>query len=338
MKRIVRVWFNHWFSSAYHIINLLKQDENINFHVIGTNQNINSVIKLACDEWYEEPVFETDEEYIEYCINFCKTNQVEVFVPRRRMIAVCKNLNLFKELNVKVLVDNNYEKLCILNDKEKTYNLFEKLNINVIPERYIIDNVEDFCKAYKLITANFERACIKITNDEGAVSFRVIDDSIEGYKGLRRDLGSKITFEYAKKILSEQKIFENIMVMPYLTGIEASIDCLKTNSGLIIVPRLKTGGRVSEIVYDNKLIELCNEFFEKISLNNPCNIQFKYYGENPFLLEINTRMSGGIPYSCLGANVNIPNIAINQLLGINKPWEINKISRKVAYIEMPILV
>lgn len=59
-------------------------------------------------------------------------------------------------------------------------------------------------------------------------------------------------------------------------------------------------------------------------LECPCNIQFKYLDDIPYFLEINTRMSGGIQMSCLASGVNIPNLAINKLLGRKKDWNNNK--------------
>lgn len=33
---MVKVWFNHWFSTAHQIIRLLKEDKETEFHVTGT--------------------------------------------------------------------------------------------------------------------------------------------------------------------------------------------------------------------------------------------------------------------------------------------------------------
>ncbi|MBE5870397.1 MAG: hypothetical protein E7294_03955 [Lachnospiraceae bacterium] len=57
---MVRVWFNHWFSTAYRLIELMKQDEREEIYVIGTNKQTDSVIGKVCDEWYWEPLTEGD--------------------------------------------------------------------------------------------------------------------------------------------------------------------------------------------------------------------------------------------------------------------------------------
>jgi len=338
MRKTVKVWFNHWFSTAYYIIDLLKKDEEIDFHVVGSNENPDSVIKLVCNEWFVEPSFSNDDYYVEFCINFCKTNSIEVFVPRRGMQAISKSISLFDEIGVKVLVERDFNKLATLNDKEKTYNLFNNLGIGYIPPRYVVNNVDDFKLAYKTITDSFERACFKLTKDEGATSFRVIDTSMQGYGGLFKQPGMKMTLDATLAALSEKEHFPELLVMPYLKGYEVSIDCLNTISGLISVPRIKVGSRIAEIRYDDEFMKICNDFFNKVDISGPCNIQLKYHDDTPYLLEVNTRMSGGIQLSCIGAGINIPNIAVNQLIGREKSWSMDYISRKVSYVEMPVIL
>ena len=109
---MVRIWLNHWFSTAYNIINLIKADE-IDFYFIGTNDNEYAVYKTVCDEWYVEPVLK-DEEYVEYCLSFCKEHSVDIFMLRRGMLAISNNKFRFENIGVKVMVDD-FEIINILN-------------------------------------------------------------------------------------------------------------------------------------------------------------------------------------------------------------------------------
>lgn len=111
---MVRIWLNHWFSTAYNIINLIKADEK-DFYIIGTNDNEYAVYKTVCDEWYVEPVLK-DEEYVEYCLSFCKEHSVDIFMPRRGMLAISNNKFRFENIGVKVMVDD-FEIVNILNHK-----------------------------------------------------------------------------------------------------------------------------------------------------------------------------------------------------------------------------
>ena len=35
----MRIWFNHWFSTAYHLINMIKDGDPDKFYFIGTSTN-----------------------------------------------------------------------------------------------------------------------------------------------------------------------------------------------------------------------------------------------------------------------------------------------------------
>lgn len=74
------------------------------------------------------------------------------------------------------------------------------------------------------------------------------------------------------------------------------------------------------------------------NLRFPCNIQFKLMEKVPYLLEVNTRMSGGLQMSCLAAQVNIPNIALNKLLGRDIDWTMDRTEKTVSYIELPQII
>ena len=48
-----RIWLNHWFSTAYFIINMMREN-NPEFQFIASNENQDSPIMKASDEWYQD--------------------------------------------------------------------------------------------------------------------------------------------------------------------------------------------------------------------------------------------------------------------------------------------
>ena len=82
---------------------------------------------------------------------------------------------------------------------------------------------------------------------------------------------------------------------------------------------------------------VCDRIINMLGLHNPLNIQFKFEEGKAYLLEINPRMSGGLQLSCEATGLNIPNIALNAVIGTHKSWEYPQISQqKVVHIETPI--
>ncbi|MGN1107466.1 MAG: ATP-grasp domain-containing protein [Huintestinicola sp.] len=330
----MRIWFNHWFSTAYHIINLMKGEGDV---IIGSSSNPNSVVGLACDEWYTEPEL-PEEQYVSFCLDFCQKHNIEVFVPRRGMGVIAENAQLFENKGVKLLMDTDPRMLATLRNKEMAYKWFEDFAPEYVPLRYEINSLEEFEKAYTAITAEYERACFKFSADEGAVSFRVIDNFMSDAGGLYKAPGMKISYENARAILSDYDFSKPLLMMPYLTGVEVSADCLYKEGGSIIIPRYKSQGRIYTVKYDDEIVSFCEEFLKRSGLKMPCNVQLKYHKEKPYLLEVNTRMSGGVQLSCLASDVNIPRLALERLCGNEPEITVNRRERQVSYIESPVIV
>lgn len=332
---MTRIWMNHWFSTAYNIVSLIKRDDP-DFYVIGSNENFGSPIQTVCDEWYHEPPLK-EEAYVDFCLDFCREHRVDVFLPRRGMLEISRQIARFQAIGTKVMVDD-YALISILNHKDKAYDLFRKEGIGIVPEYRMVTTVEQFRSAYAELSQRYKQICFKFVKDEGGKSFRLIDNSRTGYLALFKKQNSRITYDTAVAALSEREVFSPIMVMPYLPGEEISVDCLKTGSGIIMIPRYKGTTRVERIHYDPQILATCRQIFDRIPLEMPCNIQFKYLDGIPYILEINTRMSGGVQMACLGSGVNIPNIAVNKLLGIEKPWKNNCEEKQVSHIEIPVVI
>lgn len=341
-----KVWFNHWFSSAYRIIELLKEgykNSPYSCYIIGTNDKEYCVYKEVCDEFYQEPIFEDEDEYVNWALDFCKTNKISVFFPRRNMVAIARREEEFNELGVIVVLSANYETMELFNDKAKTYREINNRGLANVPDTAVVNNVETFKTAYKTVKEYNpnERIIFKYSVGEGATSFRVIDDKVADISVLDTGAGLKMTYEDAIKLLSSVDTFKDLMVMPYLKGPEISIDCLNLlgkdrENHFVGICRNKLGSRVTEVYQDEKLLEITKNIAEEFNLYGPFNIQFRMHNSIPYLLEINTRMSGGTHLSCM-TGINLPYLAMETALsrGVDIP-EYKKDKMRVSQIETPI--
>lgn len=333
----MRIWFNHWFSTAYHLINMMRDGLSGKCYVIGSGTNDVSVFRTACDEWHSEPKDLSGEEYAQWCMDFCIENKIDVFVPRRGLVEIISRSADFKAAGVKLFADDRADIAVQLDDKIQTYKMFSGICPEFIPPVYEAKSLEEFKAAYEALKPHWDRVCYKLTIDEGARSFRIIDPKIDGIYGLYNKPGFKLTYNTACAVLSEYDFSIPMLVMPYLSGKEYSCDCLATSEGNLIIPRYKTGKRYSIVNFEPEIMDACGKIMDKLQLKMPMNIQFKYEGDRPYLLEINPRMSGGLQLSCKATGINLPYIALSQLLGQEEKWEYPDIDeQKVAHIESPI--
>ncbi len=330
-----RIWMNHWFSTAWNIIDLMRQG-NPDIYIIGSNENEHSVIKTACDEWYREPVLD-DDEYVRFCLDFCREHDIGFFLPRRGMVKISEYKDRFEEIGVKVMVDD-HPMVFTLNHKERAYGFFKENNIGTVPEFYTVKTAGEFENAYKKLSERYGQVCFKFEEDEGGQSFRVIDNSIRGFDALHRYRTTKMTVDEVMGALSEKETFAPIMIMPYLPDEEVSVDCLNTQRGLIALPRIKGSGRYEIFRYEEEIIEICKAFQTRAGLECPYNVQFKYLDGTPYFLEVNTRMSGGIQMACRASGVNIPSVALRKLYGEEVSWNCNYEEKILAHVLQPVII
>lgn len=340
----MRVWFNHWFSTAYRLIEELKKgcsENNISIELIGSNRIDTCVYKTICDEFYIEPTEISDTDYVDWCLEFCKEHNINVFIPRRDRSEISKRLDDFDAIGVKVMTDRNYELMELLEDKFETAELFKKHNICKVPDIIIVNTVSEFEEAYKTLKDRYpmDRICIKYNRDEGATSFRVVDNVIDTIHSLKTGIGLKVSYEQLYNMLGSVESFADLIVMPYLKGPEISVDSLMTKKGFVGITRYKVGSRGTQVEYNKEFYDISKKFAEISKIQMPYNLQLRYHNDEWYLLEVNTRMAGGTHKSCL-TGVNFPFLAFCELLDI--PFNIPNMedikSMLISEIETPIIM
>lgn len=285
--------------------------------IYGTHPNKDALYLQNCDYAFVEPDI-SGEEYIDFCLGFCRKHGIDIFVPRKENVLISKRLGDFEALGVKVLVCPDANLMETMDNKAETYQIFSNGTANfLIPDYYVVNNLEEFKTAYEKLNEKGHTVCFKPVIGEGANGFRVIKDQIDSISQLfNHGTGYRIPYRYACEILGQQETFPDLMVLEFLEGREYSIDCLSSHDKLYAaIPRMKGDGRVRELVEQAELIKLAHDFHKEFRVPYVFNIQVKYNNDGiPKLLEINPRMSGGMHFSCL-SGINIPYLALKILLG-----------------------
>lgn len=308
-----RIWFNNWFNTAYHIINLIKQNGETEFLIYGTNRNPYSAVLAACDHSGVEEALD-EEGYIDFCLDYCRKNGIDVFIPRSNMMAIARNAKRFSELGTRLLICCDSANLDVLSDKARFYEALKGNPSFNIPEYRVVNNAADFLEACHDIEGKGRRVCFKPVLSEGAAGFRIIDPGADSIDSLFSVSGSRVSLGSVMEKLSQRETFRDTMVMEYIGGYEYSIDCLAYNGRLLTaVPRKKVDGRVRLLEESKELMEMASEMTRIFNLSYVFNIQVRFDGDCPKLLEINPRMSGGIWISCF-SGVNFPYLALKLLL------------------------
>lgn len=340
----MKILMNNCGSQAVEIINLLHKDSDL--YIVYLSSAEHKGIMEVADEFYVENIDEefNIEKYKDFLIDFCISNSIEVFIPFKKMEELSYYKNDFESVNIKVMLPSNTELFRILNDKRETYKLFESKYSDLIPLYKVFNNETKYgIFEYLDYLRKIDKIpCIKYVTDIASNSFRVVRS---GYRTLnelevksnkeKAILTNSITDNDLYYMISHSTLFKDIMVMEYLDGNEISCDCLKTKNGNIIIPRIKAAKYIQSIERDENLISLCNQILDDIDYDTPCNIQFKDSSNGLKLLEINTRMSGGVMFASQATGINIPLLSVKQLCGeeieFDKNWPAMKMIKRIEF-------
>lgn len=320
---MINVWFNHWFSTSYYFMESLKKFRS-DIKIIASSENEDAVYKLIADEFYVEPAYNRDT-YLDYCINFCKEHDIDVFFCRR-----CTDLFVgSKEFGkTKIICMDDLDLFSTLNSKFSTAEWFKENITSCVPEIYLCNTVDEFIAAYNTLSAKGEKVCIKLDKDEGGMSYKLIEDRPANFGQISTNNGMVFSFDYTCNCLKEMT--KPIVVMPYLSGKELSIDCIGTKDGLVAVERTKTGRITTLNTMPSEALNIAQKFYNKTKMQVPFNIQFRYHNDKLYLLEVNTRLTGG-SYQSREIGVDFVVIAFCNAMDI--PYEVKDWQGKTIRIE-----
>lgn len=336
---MTNVWLNRWFSVAYHYTNLIRNNEDgMPFTMYGTHPDPRHMSLQACDHAEVEPVL-PDADYVEFCLEFCQRNSIDVFIPRLKMLPIVQQMHRFEAVGTKVIACQDVSLLQKLMDKHHFYESVLQTGIMEVPDYYVVNTVEQFQAAYAKLVAKGHKVCLKPTDSEGGMGFRVIDNNRDRLQDLFGAINRYVSYEEVVRLLSSVKRFDDMMVMELLEGLEYSIDSLADSNGRLLaaVPRRKAGGRLRLLDQVPELLAIAERVAETYQIPYNFNIQVKYNQGVPKLLEINPRMSGGLHVSCL-SGVNFPYLAVKSALGMDVPVQKPRYDILASHIEQPMLM
>ncbi|TGE31680.1 ATP-grasp domain-containing protein [Desulfosporosinus sp. Sb-LF] len=314
-KKPIRVYFNRCFSTTPKIIQRLLSFSDIHrFKIYISHGCVNNYLQEVADYFEVEPSLD-GKNYVDYCLNFCLKHEIELFVPRYNVTTLINYKEEFDRIGVKVMFIGSSEIYQLLESKIKTYEVLSNIDIVAIPKTFCVKNYEDFQIAYTKIIEIGSSACMKPISGIGGNGFKKIIETMTEIDELYQSTGSTISKDRIARILKDSQNVEPFIVMEYLEGDEFSIDCLANKGELIrAIPRRKLDFYRQNIEHREDLIAIAQKLTKKFNLNYLYNIQLKYHKGKVYLIEINTRMSGGIHKSSL-AGVNFLYLAIKLLMG-----------------------
>ncbi|PKT67598.1 ATP-grasp domain protein [Streptomyces populi] len=310
----VRVWLNRTYAENVFFMDQLRnnpQHRAVEIH--ATHGDADSPVLAAADTAETEPEGLSPRAYVEYALDMCARRRVDVFVPVLHQDAIVAQRAEFAALGTALLAPRA-EAVAVFHDKAVAYQAVKAVGIPV-PPWYRVRTVEELIAAVEELEGAGQRACFKPAAGAGGVGFRVITRTPFSLMHLNGFPSAYVPLDLVVEALRTAAEPVDWLVMPHLGQPEVSVDCLTGPDGRVrmAIGRTKNGRRRG-FTLDDAWIEPARLLAEAFGLHYLSNVQFRMYGDEPVLMDVNTRPAGGL-HQIAQCGVNAPWAAVQLALG-----------------------
>ena len=308
----MRVWFNRTFSSVSAAIGLIREaDLTQRFHITYSNASPHVAAARTAHAFHIEPTGLSSEEYIDWCLTFCREQRIDIFIPGKEATALAGLHARFAEQGTRIVSAAAEDMLHLIHDKARFY-AHTDLPIAPVAEFCVFEDASQFEAGYDLLRARHAKLCVKPSRSVFGLGFSILDEERSSAALLMAGAQYHIGLDDFRRGLRELGQVRTMLLMEYLDGHEYSVDCVGDQGTLIAAiarkKPMKAGqGQLIDMRAD--IIDATRTLARTYGLNGVFNVQFREGDGQLRLLEINPRMSGGIGMACV-AGPNLPYIAL----------------------------
>ncbi|WP_367319646.1 ATP-grasp domain-containing protein [Streptomyces sp. HUAS ZL42] len=310
----VRVWLNRTYAENVFFVDQLRRnpsDRAVEIH--ATHGDADSPVLAAADTADLEPEGLSPAAYVEYALAQCRRRSIDVFVPRLHQAAIVAHRTDFEAIGTALLAPTP-EGVAVFQDKVIAYEAVQAIGVPV-PPWFRVRTADELVTAVEKLEADGHKACFKPASGAGGVGFRVITRAPFSLMHLNGFPTPYVQLDMVVDALRQADEPVDWLVMPRLEQPEVSVDCLTglDNRVRLAIGRTKSGRRRGFTLHEQWL-EPARRIAEGFGLHYLSNIQFRMFGDQPVLMDVNTRPAGGLHQLSL-CGVNAPWLAVQLALG-----------------------
>lgn len=310
----VRVWLNRTYAENVFFMDQLRRnpsDRAVEIH--ATHGDPDSPVLAAADTAELEPEGLSPAAYVEYALTQCERRGIDVFVPRLHQSSIVAHRADFEAAGTALLAPPP-EAVAVFEDKVVAYQAVESIGVPV-PPWWRARDADELLTAVEELERLGHRACFKPASGAGGVGFRMITREPFSLSQLKGFPSPEVPLDQVLESLQRSEEPVDWLVMPRLEQPEVSVDCLtgSDNRVRLAIGRTKHGRRRGFTLHE-RWLEPARRIAEGFGLHHLSNIQFRMLGDQPVLMDVNTRPAGGLHQLSL-CGVNVPWAAVRLALG-----------------------
>ncbi|PBC79075.1 ATP-grasp domain-containing protein [Streptomyces sp. TLI_235] len=312
MSGPVRVWLNRTYAENVFFIDLLRAAPRpVEIH--ATHVDPDSPVLAAADFGSLEPDGLSPEAYVEFALEFCARNSIDVFLPRLGQLAISLRRRDFEAVGT-ALVCPPAPAIAVFESKVDGYAAMAAAGLPVPLWRHV-RTADELLAAVEEIEEDGSTACLKPASGAGGEGFRVLTREPFSLRRLSGFPDASVQLDLVLQALERSPEPADLLVMPLLEGPEVSVDCLTSPDGRLLaaVGRAKTRRRRT-FTTDPRYLEPTRRLVETFEVSYLSNVQYRHHHGRPVVLDVNTRPSGGLHQLRL-CGLNLPWTAVQLALG-----------------------
>jgi hypothetical protein len=310
----VRVWLNRTYAENVFFMDQLRSNPQLRpVEIHATHGDPDSPVLAAADTAAMEPEGLSPAAYVEYALDQCARHSIDVFVPVLHQAAIVAHRAEFAALGTALLAPPS-EAVAVFLDKATAYQAVQAVGVPV-PPWWRVRTEEELVTAVETLEAAGHKACFKPAAGAGGVGFRVITRAPFSLAHLNGFPSPYVPLDLVVEAVRSADEPVDWLVMPLLGQPEVSVDCLTAPDGRVrmAVGRTKNGRRRGFTLHPS-FIEPARLLAEAFGLHYLTNIQFRMLGDDPVLMDVNTRPAGGL-HQLSQCGINAPWAAVRLALG-----------------------
>ncbi len=341
------IWFNQGYSVVRDAILLIREGAAAagvaDLRLLASHADFQASVLEAADLGFLEPGIDRSTPegaaaYAQWCGARCDELGVDLFLVQGGQHAMATNLGAFPPGTTHT-PPATPAPLEQLHDTGATSPLASRAGIPM-PWTREIDTVEEFDDACADLIARGLEPCVKPREGVFGAGFWRLDPRYDLFDALMGGDRRRVHPDVVRQAIATAGRPVRLLVMEYLGGPEWSLDCVCDRGRLVLGVARRKRGRVQELEIDGPIFDMARAAIATFDLSGLINVQFKATdpdGDDPRLLEINPRMSGGMARTRF-AGVNLPWHHIAMLLGREPPAQTPEGGALIATQEMGFTV
>ncbi|WP_114192971.1 ATP-grasp domain-containing protein [Edaphovirga cremea] len=318
-----KIWLMEGLSSQRDIIQGIKafaQKKGADVSVIASHRNQRNEILSQADHSLLEP--KEDDQRLSFILSIVDQLGIQAIHTGRNCLWFESHRQEIENSGAKLTTGAIGAPQCELADDKVSFAQFmEKKGLPVVPS-ILVESVDELRRLLALSPFGTQPMCIKPVRGIYGMGFWRFDETVSPMAAFTHPDSRKVNAHLYISALEQAGIFEPLVLMPYLSGPEYSVDMLVERGKVLAAVARRKEGAFQYLENAGEAYELAISCAEVMQADGLVNVQTRNNASGqPVLLEINMRPSGGIGYTRY-SGVNLPGLFAMRQLGLMSQQDI----------------